>query len=109
MDSSMNGLGSSDWQDWLRRWPAGMESQAAAGVERLVAGEGFSELLAQLAENAGALSRISADIWDLTLRNLRLAGRSDVERLSRQLASSEEKLERLLQAVELLHDQRLAR
>jgi BMFP domain-containing protein YqiC len=36
------------------------------------------------------------------LRNLRIAGRSDVDRLARQLARTEDKLELLLQAVERL-------
>jgi hypothetical protein len=98
--------GTPDWQEWLRRWPESFETEAVAGVERLVAGEGFAELLAHLAENAAAASRIGADVWDFMLRNLRLAGRGDIERLSRQLASTEEKLERVLQAVERLHDRR---
>jgi hypothetical protein len=95
-----------DWQELLRRWPESFESEAVAGMERLVGGEGFAELLAQLAENASAASRISGDIWDFVLRSLRLAGRGDVERLSRQLARTEEKLEQVLQAVERLNDRR---
>jgi hypothetical protein len=39
---------------------------------------------------------------DLALRNLRLAGRRDIVRLSRQLARTEDKLERVLQEVEAL-------
>jgi hypothetical protein len=39
---------------------------------------------------------------DLFLRNLRVAGRRDVVRLSRQLARTEDKLERVLQEVEEL-------
>jgi hypothetical protein len=101
-----NPFGAPDWQEWLRRWPESFETEAVEGVERLVAGEGFAEFLGHLAENASALSRITGDIWDLVLRNLRLAGRGDIERLSRQLASTEEKLERVLQAVELLSDRR---
>ena len=42
---------------------------------------------------------------DLVLRNLRLAGRRDVVRLARQLARTEDKLERVLQEVETLRDQ----
>jgi hypothetical protein len=40
------------------------------------------------------------------LRNLRLAGRADVTRLARQLHRTEDKLERLLQEVEGLRDER---
>jgi hypothetical protein len=98
--------GSPDWQEWLRRWPESFETEAVAGMERLVAGEGFAELLAHLAENVAAASRITGDVWDFVLRNLRLAGRGDIERLSRQLASTEEKLEQVLQAVEALQDRR---
>lgn len=93
-----------EWPDWWRTWLEGFENEAAPGVERLVGGEGFAELLVQLAENAAAVSKISADVWDLALRNLRLAGRSDIDRLARQLASTEDKLERVLQAVEPLQD-----
>lgn len=108
MASPGNLLGTPDWQEWLRQWPESFETEAAAGVERLVAGEGFAELLAHVAENLAAMSRISGDVWDLVLRNLRLAGRADIDRLSRQLASTEDKLERVLQAVELLGDRRQA-
>jgi hypothetical protein len=98
-----------DWQGWLRGWRESFESEAAAGVERLVAGEGFADLLVNLTENVVAMSRISADFWDLAVRNLRLAGRADIDRLARQLVSSEEKLEQLLQAIEQIHDEREGR
>jgi hypothetical protein len=42
---------------------------------------------------------------DLLWRNLRLAGRADVVRLSRQLHRAEDKLERVLQEVESLRDE----
>jgi ketosteroid isomerase-like protein len=77
-----------------------MESQWAAAMEQLVAGEGFSELLAHAAENAVAMWRIGTDAWDVVLRNWRLAGRGDINQLARQLARAEDKLELLLQAVE---------
>ena len=57
-----------------------------------------------MTENTVALTKIGSDILDLTLRNLRLAGRQDVTRLARQLGRTEDKLERLLQEVERLHD-----
>jgi hypothetical protein len=101
--------GTPQWPSWLSGWRESFESEAAAGAERLVAGEGFAELLVYLTENALAMSRISAGVWDLAVRNLRIAGRADIDRLARQLASSEEKLELLLQAVEQIHDERVGR
>jgi hypothetical protein len=79
-----------------------MEAQTAAAMEQLVGGEGFSELLVRLTENVVAVSKIGADFWDLVVRNLRIAGRGDIERLARQLGRSEDKLEQLLQAIERL-------
>ena len=78
------------------------EAQAAQAMEQLVGTGGFGGLLGQLAENTAALTRIGTDTIDLILRNLRVAGRRDVVRLSRQLARSEDKLERVLQEVEEL-------
>jgi hypothetical protein len=80
------------------------EAEAARATERLVGSGGFASLLGQLAENAAALTKLSNDAFDLVLRNLRLAGRRDVIRLSRQLARTEDKLERLLQEIEAVHD-----
>jgi hypothetical protein len=57
------------------------------------------------AENVAAVSRIGSEIFDLALRNLRLAGRADIVRLARQLHRAEDKLERLLQEVEALRDE----
>jgi hypothetical protein len=84
------------------------EGQLAQGMERLVAGEGFSELLVAMTENTVAVWRMSADVWDLVWRGLRLPGRADIDRLARQLARTEDKLELLLQAVEQLQDRELA-
>jgi hypothetical protein len=81
------------------------ESRTAQAFEELVSKPGFGVLLARSAENVAALTRISSDIADLVLRNLRLAGRADVTRLARQLHRTEDKLERLLQEVEQLHDE----
>jgi hypothetical protein len=86
----------------LRRLTEEMESQAAEAMEQVVAGEGFSELLSRVTENVVALSKIGSDVGDLMLRNLRIAGRADVNRLARQLGRTEDKLELLLQAVERL-------
>jgi hypothetical protein len=80
------------------------ESEAAKATERLVGSGGFASLLGQLAENGAALTKLSGDALDLMLRNLRLAGRRDIIRLSRQLARTEDKLERVLQEVEAVRD-----
>jgi len=81
------------------------ESRAADAFEELVSKPSFGVLLARSAENVAAISRISSDLADLALRNLRIAGRADVTRLSRQLHRTEDKLERVLQEVEELRDE----
>jgi hypothetical protein len=81
------------------------ESRTAQAFEELVSKPSFGVLLARSAENVAALTRISSEIADLVLRNLRLAGRADITRLARQLHRTEDKLERLLQEVEELHDE----
>ena len=78
------------------------ERQLAEGMEALVNGEGFSHLLSRVTENVVALSKIGSDVGDLMLRNMRVAGQADINRLARQLARTEDKLELLLQAVERL-------
>src|SRR4051812_27278369 len=81
------------------------EARTAAAIEELVSRPGFSHLLARFAENAAATAKLGTDALDLVLRNLRVAGRRDVVRLSGQLARSEDKLERVLQEVEELRDE----
>ena len=81
------------------------ESTTAKALEQLVAKPSFGLLLARSAENVAAVVRISTDVADLVLRNLRLAGRADITRLARQLHRNEDKLERVLQEVELLRDE----
>lgn len=78
------------------------EARAAQAMEHLVGTRGFGGLLGQLAENTAALTRIGGETMDLVLRNLRVAGKRDVVRLSRQLARTEDKLERVLQELEEL-------
>ena len=80
------------------------EAEAAKASERLVGSGGFASLLGQAAENVAALTRIGSDAMDLVWRNMRVAGRRDVVRLARQLARTEDKLERVLQEVEALRD-----
>jgi hypothetical protein len=81
------------------------EGDTAKGLEALVARRSFGRLMAMGAENVAAVSRIGADMADLALRNLRLAGRADITRLARQLHRTEDKLERVLQEVEELRDE----
>jgi hypothetical protein len=70
----------------------------------LVSRDSFGELLARLTENTVAMTKIATDVFDLMLRNLRLAGRQDITRLARQLGRTEDKIEMLLQEVERLQD-----
>src|SRR6266536_4870775 len=81
-----------------------VETRTARAMEALVGRDSFGELLARVTENAMALTRIGFDAFDLTIRNLRLAGRRDIVELGRQLARTEDKLESVLQEVERLRD-----
>ncbi len=81
-----------------------VESRTAKAFEQAVSRGSFGELLAWMTENVVAMTKISADVFDLMLRNLRLAGRQDVARLARQLNRTEDKLELVLQEVEELRD-----
>jgi enolase len=83
---------------------ADMEAQTAAAMEQMVAGQGFTDLLTRVTENVVALSKIRSDVGDLVLRNMRIAGRADINRLAHQLSRTEDKLELLLQAVERLEE-----
>jgi hypothetical protein len=92
--------------DALRGLIEGFEGQLAEGMERIVAGEGFSELLVGITENTVAMWKMGTDFWDALWRTVHLAGRSDIDRLAGQLARTEDKLELLLQAVEELQDRK---
>ena len=81
------------------------ESRTAKAMEQLVSRPAFAEALAWSTENVVAVGKIVADLGDLMVRNLRLAGRQDINRLARQLNRTEDKLERLLQEVERLQDE----
>jgi hypothetical protein len=89
----------------FRRLYEEAEATLAQAMEKLVARPSFGVLLAQVSENMIALSKIASDSADLALSNLRIAGRSDVVRLERQLGRSEDKLETLLQELEALRDE----
>ena len=96
-------------EDRLRALYEQSESATGSTWEQAVSTPSFGALLARSAENVAALTRIGSEIADLTLRNLRLAGRADIIRLSRQLRRTEDKLERVLQEVEMLRDEVRAR
>jgi hypothetical protein len=91
-----------DWEAPLRQLMEEIEAQTAVAMEQMVAGEGFTELLTSVTENVVAMSKIRADAGDLVLRNMRIAGQADINRLARQIARTEDKLELVLQAVERL-------
>jgi hypothetical protein len=69
-------------------------------MERLVSRKAFGELLGMAAENTVAVIKLWSDGADLVVRNLRLAGRRDLVRLGKQIARTEDKVERLLQEIE---------
>ncbi|MBV8990867.1 MAG: hypothetical protein JO372_20130 [Solirubrobacterales bacterium] len=89
----------------VRRLFEESETRTGKAFEEVVSRGSFGELLARMTENAVALTKISTDVFDLTLRNMRLAGRQDVVKLSRQLSRTEDKLELVLQHIEELEDE----
>jgi len=86
----------------VRRLYEEAETRVARAAERVVSRDSFGELLAMVTENTVALTRIGNEAMDLVLRNLRLAGRQDINRLTRALGRTEDKLEQVLQEVEEL-------
>jgi hypothetical protein len=92
-------------EDQVRALYEQAESSSAQSFEEMVSKPSFGWLMARSAENVAALSRIGSDVFDLVLRNLRIAGRADITRLARQLHRTEDKLERVLQEVEQLRDE----
>ena len=89
----------------VRRLYEEAESRVAKAAERVVARDSFGELLAMVTENAVAVTRIGNEAMDLVLRNLRVASRQDINRLTRALGRTEDKLEQVLQEVERLRDE----
>jgi hypothetical protein len=96
------GNGAATMSEALRRTLADAEGRMASSMEHMVGGKGFSHILAQAAENAAALTMINAEIWDLVLRNFRMAGRADIHRLGRRMNGLDDKLEMILQELENL-------
>lgn len=99
------GNGAQSPEEQVRALFEDAESGAAKAFEQLAGKPSFGRLLALSAENVAALTRIGFDGVDLLWRNLRVAGRADIVRLSRQLHRTEDKLERVLQEVENLRDE----
>ena len=89
----------------VRRLYEEAESRVAKAAERVVSRDSFGELLAMMTENVVAITRIGNEAMDLVLRNLRLASRQDINRLTRALGRTEDKLEQVLQEVEELRDE----
>ena len=89
----------------VRRLYEEAETRVARAAERVVSRDSFGVMLAQMTENAVALTRIGNEAMDLVLRNLRIASRQDINRLTRALNRTEDKLEQVLQEVEALRDQ----
>ena len=92
-------------EEQVKRLYGEAEKQTASAVEQLVHSDSFGELLARLTQNVMGVTKIGFDVLDLTVRNLRLAGRPDLIRLGRQLNRNEDKLERVLQEVESLQSE----
>ena len=92
----------------VRRLYEEAESRAAKAAERVVGRDSFGELLAMITENVVALTRIGNEAMDLVLRNLRIASRQDLNRLTRMVGRTEDKLEQVLQEVEALRDEVVA-
>src|SRR3954465_2418064 len=84
----------------VRRLYEEAETRVAKAAERVVSRDSFGELLAMAPQNVGALTRIGTAARDLVLRNLRVASRQDINRLTRALGRTEDKLEQVLQEVE---------
>jgi hypothetical protein len=80
-------------------------STAGPALENVVNSKAYGEMLGQTVGNFVALNRIGNDVMDLAVRNARVAGRSDVVSLHRQLARNEDKLEMVLETVERLEDE----
>src|SRR3954465_11303511 len=89
----------------VRRLYEEAESRVAKAAERVVSRDSFGELLAMVTENVVSLTRIGNEAMDLVLRNLRVASRQDINRLTRALGRTEDKLEKALQEVEELRDE----
>jgi hypothetical protein len=94
-----------DPQAQVRRLYEAAEGELSRAAEKAVDTEGFAGLLGLMTSNIVAVGRIATTSFDLTLRNLRLAGRRDIVRLATQLNRTEDKLERVLAELEDLREE----
>jgi hypothetical protein len=78
------------------------ESEIAKAMEELVSRDSFAALVVRMTENVMGVAHIANGALDLLIRNTRLAGRADLVKLGRQMARTEDKLERVLQEIEQL-------
>lgn len=86
----------------VRRLYEEAESRTAGAMEGLVGSNAFGEVLAMVTGNAMALTAMANTGLEQLVRGLRISSRSDVARLGRQLARTEDKLEQVLQLIEQL-------
>jgi hypothetical protein len=98
-----------DPQAEVRRLYEAAEGELSRAAEKAVDSEGFASLLGLMTSNIVAVGRIATTTFDLTLRNLRLAGRRDIVRLATQLNRTEDKLERVLAELEELREELAAK
>jgi hypothetical protein len=98
-----------DPQAQVRRLYEAAEGELSRAAEKAVDTEGFAGLLGLMTSNIVAIGRIATETFDLTLRNLRLAGRRDIVRLGTQLNRTEDKLERVLAELEELREELAAK
>ncbi len=98
-ESSTNG------SEQFRKFVDDFLSTAAPALEDVVNSKAYGEMLGQAVGNLVALNRMNNDVMDLTVRNLRIAGRADVVSLHRQLARNEDKLEMVLEIVERIEEE----
>jgi hypothetical protein len=89
----------------VRRLYEDAENRTGTAMEELVSSNAFGEVLAMVTSNAMAMTRMASEGLDQVVRSIRLAGRSDITRLARQLARTEDKLEQVLQLVERLESE----
>ncbi len=80
------------------------ESRLSTAMDQLVGTNGFAELFTTSASAMMAMTRTVNGALDEAVRATRLAARQDVTSLARQLARTEDKMERLLQLVEDISD-----
>jgi hypothetical protein len=82
-----------------------LEAQVSTAMDELVTTSAFAELFTTSATNVMAATKLMNGAIDQAVRATRLAARGDVADLARQLARTEDKLERMLVLVGQLQAQ----